>query len=961
LFVGRGVTKYAWNWLFEHEANAVTVKTKGRRSAVAWVAACLALGGLTPSAAAGAAPTPQGAQAVAGELLVRFEPSTSPHARSLIRARAGTALKRGMLLPGLELLQVQPGVSVDAAIQELERIPAVRYAEPNAIYHLRSVPSDPDPRFHDQWGLSNTGQIVDGFAGTPGADVSAVPAWDTTIGDPNVKVAVLDTGLDGFHPDLAANVWRNPGEFASGELRNGLDDDANGFVDDVSGWDFVDNDASAEGRGSHGTGVAGVVGAGRNGLGVVGVTWRVSLIPLTVCDGAFCKRDLLADAVTYAGRIGADVANMSFGGVGEPSQAVHDAFASTSNTLFVAAAPNESVTVGADYPCVEPFVNVLCVTGTDKDDQLRRSWHSSQVDLAAPSENVLSLGNVYREVFADTFEDPIARWDYTQTPMPADPARWRRVAVPVVDGGASTHAIEDSELADYPSNADVSVTLRDPIDLSNERGCSVTLDTNLATESARDHLRIEAASAASGPWRGLAKLSGSTFGRRAPVSASLSEFEGASVFLRLRLTSDAQNNANGASVDNVRVLCDDPERSYGFASGNSFAAPHVSGAAALVKAHMPGLSPAQVRERLLRTVDRLPSLEGKVASGGRLNVARALTADLTPPTTTIQGGPSGLTNSRTATFGFEASKAGSTSECRLDGGEFEPCVSSKAYVGLADGEHSFSVRATDEFGIVGASAQRTWSVDATAPAVTIASGPAGSTTSRSATFAFSASEAGVVYECSLDGATPASCVSPVSYASLAVGSHTFAVTARDATGNVSAAASRAWTIIEETGGEEPPPGPTPPSEQPATSVLAPPSPVAAPRLEDPFPSAWVAPRLAVTVPRQTLARVLRAGLATRTLVRGACPCRLTQALWLDRRLARTSGIPARSTRRLGAVIARRSHRLRRAGVARTMLPISRPAAMRLRNLRRLDGWLETRTTDRRGLATIQRQQIRVWR
>ena len=136
-----------------------------------------------------------------------------------------------------------------------------------------AVPNDPS--FGLEWNLRNTGQS----GGTPGVDIAAEQAWNISVGSRSVVVAVIDSGIDLSHPDLAANLWTNPGEVAG----NGIDDDRNGFVDDVHGWNFVDNNANLRDGYGHGTHVAGIIGAvGNNGVGITGVAWQVSLMVLRV-------------------------------------------------------------------------------------------------------------------------------------------------------------------------------------------------------------------------------------------------------------------------------------------------------------------------------------------------------------------------------------------------------------------------------------------------------------------------------------------------------------------------------------------------------------------------------------------------------------------------------------------------------------------------------------------------------
>ena len=175
---------------------------------------------------------------------------------------------------------------------------------------------------------------------------------------------------------------------------------------------------------------------------------------------------------------------------------------------------------------------------------------------------------------------------------------------------------------------------------------------------------------------------------------------------------------------------------------------------------------------------------------------RTWTVNATAPDTSITAGPSGTVNSSSASFAFSATQAGSSFECKLDSGSYAACTSPKVYLGLSNGSHTFSVRAKDTRGNVDATpATRTWTVDTSAPGTSITSGPTGSVNSTSASFGFSATEAGSSFECKLDAGAWAACTSPKAYSSLANGSHTFSVRAKDAAGNVDATpATRSWTV-----------------------------------------------------------------------------------------------------------------------------------------------------------------------
>src|SRR5262245_43017462 len=347
-----------------------------------------------------------GRRAVAGSILVGFHPGVSAPAQADVLADAGAkASKRFAPIHGA-LVSVKPGATAQT-IRALNRDPRVAYTEPNFILHAADVTPN-DPFFSRLWGLHNTGQNVNFTSGTPDADIDAPEAWSVSTGSSDVVVAVIDTGVDMAHPDLAPNIWVNAGEDCAGCRTNGVDDDGNGYVDDWRGWDFANGDNDPTDDNGHGTHVSGTVSAtGNNSVGVAGVTWSSRIMPLKFlgADGSGTTDDAIS-AILYARAKGVPILNNSWGG-GEPSQALLDAIQQTdaSGELFVAAAGNDFTNTDVEpfYPASYDVPNLLVVGASDQFD--RKAWFSNYgtktVDLSAPGTNIYSTwpGAAYR--FAD--------------------------------------------------------------------------------------------------------------------------------------------------------------------------------------------------------------------------------------------------------------------------------------------------------------------------------------------------------------------------------------------------------------------------------------------------------------------------------------------------------------------------------------------------------------------------------
>ena len=361
-----------------------------------------------------------------GEILVRFRDKASTVRNAtqsdpaqleleqdgqLIHVTIEPLGMRTEIVEGLRLARV----SADDTLRAVEALRArsdVLYAEPNYIWKKMLTPND--PRFGEQTNLRSTS--------SPTSDIDAEQAWDITTGSSNVAVGIIDEGIDINHTDLAANIWTNPGETPG----NGIDDDANGFVDDIHGWDFLHHDNSVyDGPGTnpdgtpvdaHGTHVAGIIGAvGNNNIGIAGINWQVTMVPMKfIGPNGGSTTDLLG-AYDYAlklkqawessgGTRGANlrILNNSYGGFAN-SQAAADAIRILSNAgiLFIVAAGNESSDNDRFpvYPANYKVPNIISVGSSDSVGQMSffSNFGQRTVDMLAPGSSVLSTipGNLH--------------------------------------------------------------------------------------------------------------------------------------------------------------------------------------------------------------------------------------------------------------------------------------------------------------------------------------------------------------------------------------------------------------------------------------------------------------------------------------------------------------------------------------------------------------------------------------
>jgi subtilisin family serine protease len=341
---------------------------------IVWAFALAVAGGLGFGSTAHA--DPRHSSFVPGEILVKFKSAVPNRVDESDRARTGIRSVQRLNEKGVHRIKLEPDITVAEARALLSQDPEVEYAEPNYYRRLALEPNDPS--YPSQWNLPI---------------ISAPAVWNTAADCAAMPVAVIDSGVDYGHPDLAANIWVNIADAAG----DGVDNDGNGYIDDAMGWDFAADDNDPMDENGHATHVAGTIAAlGNNALGVTGICWNGRIMALRAFDaeGNGTVADVI-EAMQYARVKGAKVVNASYAGA-DFSQAEYDAISllNGSGMLMVVAAGNE----GADsdrlpsYPAGYDLPNIIAVAATDRSDRLASfsNFGFATVHVAAPGESIFS-------------------------------------------------------------------------------------------------------------------------------------------------------------------------------------------------------------------------------------------------------------------------------------------------------------------------------------------------------------------------------------------------------------------------------------------------------------------------------------------------------------------------------------------------------------------------------------------
>ncbi len=523
-----------------------------------------------------------------GEVLVRFNAEATAAQIASLHAALGNELLGRVSRFNLDRVGLPVGVDEKTAIAAYLGSELVEIAHRHSLRYPLLTPNDPD--YAAQWGLAN---------------IQAPGAWAFNTGSADVVVAVIDTGVNYLHPDLQANIWTNPGEIAG----NGIDDDANGFVDDMHGWDFaggseVDTtDADADpmdmDAGSHGTHVAGIIGAvGNNAVGGTGVAWNVRLMPLKIQPDdavSLASIDIVA-AIAYAIDNGVDIVNCSYGGsLHDPSEETAFASLQDAGILAVCAAGNSGANadLSPNYPSGFDLDNIISVAAGHQADQLASfsNYGATSVDLMAPGVAISSTAyDTDAAVMAGAGSYPAIGMTY---------------AAATPDGGTTGELYDCGKgyPEEFPTGVNGQVAL---IERGKCDGCpDFTFREKTANAMTAGAAAVIVYNNVSGSFSGTLSIANNW-----PPVVSISDTDGA----HLKSVAGTEQTV---TVKNTATL-------YGQKQGTSMAVPHVAGVAALLLSKTPGLSYSQLKTTILSTVVKVPALAGKVLTGGKLNARFAL-------------------------------------------------------------------------------------------------------------------------------------------------------------------------------------------------------------------------------------------------------------------------------------------------------------------------------------------------
>ncbi len=572
-----------------------------------------------------------------GEVIVKYKSGIKKTTvNSLSSAQGFKVVKTYSKLTKKNLITVLKSTkTTQEMIKILKADPNVESVSPNYIRQLDAAPNDPD--FNQLWGMHNTGQT----GGRTDADIDAVEAWDVTTGSSDVVVAVFDTGVDYTHRDLKENLWVNQGENPD----DGIDNDGNGYIDDIYGYDVAadtagTNDGDPLDVHGHGTHVSGTIGAsGNDGFGISGVNWDVNIMTLKIFPpGAGASDSDIFEAIEYVQTMkerGVNIVaiNASYGGVGgDQTDTMNDAIKGLGDAgiIFCAAAGNEGVDndTTPHFPSSYNADNIISVASTDHNDDLSgfSNYGVTSVDLSAPGSSILSTMK-YQVDYTPQAGDPYfididgsEEW-YVYS---SDDTSWY---LNTVNTHSDPYSITDSDNANYLNNQVKYIYPKTAIDLTSmtNENLSFGFWAKIDLETGLDFLAVFFSADGGTNWTMMESFTGEDLTMQAYSMVIPESFQTNNFLYLFYFVSDESITKDGVYIDDIGIgVGTRTNDRYATWNGTSMATPHVTGAVALLSSSYAGDTAASRKARILDNVDTLDSLSGKVFTEGRLNLKGAI-------------------------------------------------------------------------------------------------------------------------------------------------------------------------------------------------------------------------------------------------------------------------------------------------------------------------------------------------
>lgn len=536
-----------------------------------------------------------------GELLVRFKQDATAQEIKKLHHSLGNTVLRSIHNLRLQRIKLREGLSEESAMALYRTADVVEHVEQHALRYPHLTPNDPN--ISQQWGITK---------------IKAREAWDITQGRPEVIVAVIDTGVDYRHPDLQENIWLNTAELKGSD---NVDDDGNGYIDDIRGWDFVGNDAVNPKADAdpmdmygHGTHVAGIIAAvGNNGQGIAGINWQAKIMALKVqADfGEYFEDFAIIEAIQYAIAKGAKIINCSFGGDSR-SDNEEKAFIALKKAgiIAVCAAGNDGLNTDTApiYPSGYNLDNIISVAASDTNDNLATfsNYGLNSVDVMAPGVNIFST--VPEGTSTDARIKVLNQLEYPAIGM---------VFAGKTDVNGITGTAYDCGKGypeEFPAAVRGNLAL---IERGNRDGKDFYFSEKVRNAQTAGALGVIIYNNIEDDF----DLHGGTLSSPGnplwvPV-VSITKASG--LALKALRPPPIVTLINSLTVSPYKAL-----------SGTSMAAPHVAGITGLIMAQCPSLRYDEIKSLLLHTVDKVPAVANKMVSGGRVNAFAALTNILLP-------------------------------------------------------------------------------------------------------------------------------------------------------------------------------------------------------------------------------------------------------------------------------------------------------------------------------------------